>query len=144
MRYVLHYFGPNLIKDALTNIRSQMKAGELLIHHTLCTDTEKDGSVMNYFFQKFVGIYNKSHKWIPAFNQIEELINSTGFIITDIKNADLASYSQDIITSRYKITKKNIEEIKQFAKNNSCKLYSETQQGIHLDLPSRYFCCQAV
>lgn len=144
MRYVLHYFGPNVIKDALTNIRSQMKTGELLIHHTLCTDTEEDGIVINYFYRNFAGIYNKSHKWIPSFQQIEELLNSSGFIIANVKNADLASYSQDILISRYKITKKDIDEIKNFTKNNLCKLYREDDKGIILDLPSRYLSCKAI
>jgi len=144
MRYVLHYFGSKKIKNALTNIRSQMKEGELLIHHTLCTDTEEDGVVINYFFQNFAGIYNESHKRIPSFKQIVELLNSSGFITTDIKIAEIELYTQNLLVSRYKITEEDIGKIKEFAKNHSCRLYRENEKGINLDLPSRFFCCKAI
>jgi SAM-dependent methyltransferase len=71
MRSVLHYAGRDGLVPFLRRIRSQMRAGEIFIHQTVCFDSARDAAIANRVYA-FTG----AGKWLPTTRELRAALDA--------------------------------------------------------------------
>lgn len=98
MRSVLHYFGEAGLKPVLRHLRSQMRAGEYLVHQTACFAKERDQEILNRLYEGM-----DTGKWYPTLDELALALQDEGWEIEAVQLAPSLVLTMPDLAKRYDI-----------------------------------------
>ena len=140
MRSVLHYLGRKSLAGALEHIRRQTGPGEYFIHQTACFDSQKEADCLNALYAMM-----RTEKWYPSEARLTELLQQTGWIVTETLPAPTLSLSAADLQVRYALSPEDLLEIQSRLSSEypACThLFKPDATGFTAYLPYRIFICQ--
>ena len=82
MRSAFHYFGKERLAPLLSNLRSQMRKGEMFVHQTASFAFGKDVFCMNMLYKEM-----GTAKWFPTVREMRRLLRDEGWSIVRVSRA---------------------------------------------------------
>ena len=140
MRSVLHYLGRESLAGALEHIRRQTGPGEYFIHQTACFDSQEEADCLNELYAMM-----RTEKWYPSEARLTELLQQTGWTVTEILPAPTLSLSAADLQVRYALSPEDLLEIRSRISSEypACThLFKPDATGFTAYLPYRIFICQ--
>lgn len=98
MRSVLHYFGEAGLKPVLRHLRSQMRAGEYLVHQTASFCRERDQEILNRLYGGM-----DTGKWYPTLDELALALQEEGWEIEAVQAAPSLVLTMPDLARRYDI-----------------------------------------
>jgi len=98
MRSVLHYFGEAGLKPVLRHLRSQMHAGEYLVHQTASFARARDQEILNRLYEGM-----DTGKWYPTLDELALALREEGWEIEAVESAPSLVLTMPELAQRYSI-----------------------------------------
>jgi SAM-dependent methyltransferase len=98
MRSVLHYFGEAGLKPVLRHLRSEMRAGEYLVHQTASFARARDQEILNRLYDGM-----DTGKWYPTLDELALALREEGWEIEAVEPAPSLVLTMPELAQRYSI-----------------------------------------
>ena len=107
MRSLLHYFGREGLRPALSHLRKEMIPGELFLHQTVCFAEERDADCANRLYQTM-----RTGKWFPTTDGLSVALRSTGWEVCEVRYAPPLALESAELMERYQLTPHDVAAIR--------------------------------
>ena len=98
MRSVLHYFGEAGLRPVLRHLRSQMHAGEYLVHQTASFARAREQGILNRLYEGM-----DTGKWYPTLDELALALREEGWEIEEVKLAPSLALTMPELAERYNV-----------------------------------------
>ena len=131
MRSAFHYFGRERLAPLLSNLRSQMRKGEMFVHQTASFAFRKDVSCMNMLYQEM-----GTAKWFPTVREMRRLLRDEGWSIVRVSRAPKLLLTSEDLAGRYNLSRETVKQISE----NIFRKHGEIE-GVFIKIPDGFCAC---
>jgi hypothetical protein len=131
MRSAFHYFGKERLAPLLSNLRSQMRKGEMFVHQTASFAFGKDVSCMNMLDEEM-----GTAKWFPTVREMRRLLRDEGWSIVRVSRAPKLLLTSEDLAGRYNLSRETITQISE----NIFRKHGEIE-GVFIKIPDGFCAC---
>lgn len=142
MRSLLHYFGRTGLCSLLEHLRSQMKAGEFLVHQTACFEHECDAQRLKLIYKRM-----RTDKWYPLISELKAYLKEEGWTVHAVCPAAKLLLTSHDLAERYRLSEEEVCRIR----DEISQLYGEAPEvfvvapnGFTAYLHYQIFTCAAI
>ena len=106
MRSVLHYFGEAGLKPVLRHLRSQMRAGEYLVHQTASFTSARDKEILNLIYEGM-----DTGKWYPTLDELISGLRQEGWEVEVVERAPSLTLTMPELAQRYNVDRERLASL---------------------------------
>jgi len=106
MRSVLHYFGKAGLKPVLRHLRSQMRAGEYLVHQTASFASARDKEILNLLYEGM-----DTGKWYPTLDELALGLQEEGWEVEAVERAPSLTLTMPELAQRYCVDRNDLASL---------------------------------